>query len=240
MIIASSPVDCSVEVRTGGFEDFRGFSCIWFRVAGVLTINHSDARADARRRICARLLPPKSAGVAVADWTHSHSPSPRADARRWDGKWRASCGGLVCNDVSVRDIQLRTPTMTRRRSRKPSMEAAVERIVIMPATVGRWRKNLQPFSVLRSFEQAQFLINPGRRPMYGAEHDPGPSGEDAGQVGQPRDVGSPCPTPLALGPVDIAGSTFSPRRSRSRSFQLLRRMHGIRTRRGVADADFGN
>jgi hypothetical protein len=29
------------------------------------------------------------------------------------------------------------------------------RIVIMPATVGRWRKNLQPFSALRSFEQAQ-------------------------------------------------------------------------------------
>src|SRR5712672_93775 len=43
----------------------------------------------------------------------------------------------------------------RRRSRKPSMETTVERIVIMPATVGRWRKNLQPFSVLRSFEQAQ-------------------------------------------------------------------------------------
>src|ERR1700730_495506 len=43
----------------------------------------------------------------------------------------------------------------RRRSRKPSMETTVERNVIMPATVGRWRKNLQPFSVLRSFEQAQ-------------------------------------------------------------------------------------
>jgi hypothetical protein len=43
----------------------------------------------------------------------------------------------------------------RRRSRKPSTETTAERIVIMPATVGRWRKNLQPFSVLRSFEQAQ-------------------------------------------------------------------------------------
>jgi hypothetical protein len=43
----------------------------------------------------------------------------------------------------------------RRRSRKPSRETTVERIVIMPATVRRWRKNLQPFSVLRSFEQAQ-------------------------------------------------------------------------------------
>src|ERR1700732_1971037 len=42
----------------------------------------------------------------------------------------------------------------RRRSRKPSMETTVERIVIMPTTVGRWRKNLQPFSALRSFEQA--------------------------------------------------------------------------------------
>ena len=35
------------------------------------------------------------------------------------------------------------------------METIVERIVIMPATVGRWRKNLQPFSALRSFDQAQ-------------------------------------------------------------------------------------
>src|ERR1700730_12161585 len=35
------------------------------------------------------------------------------------------------------------------------METTVERIVIMPATVGRWPTNLQPFSVLRSFEQAQ-------------------------------------------------------------------------------------
>jgi hypothetical protein len=35
------------------------------------------------------------------------------------------------------------------------IETMVERIVIMPATVGRWRKNLQPFSALRSFEQAQ-------------------------------------------------------------------------------------
>src|SRR3984893_17831723 len=43
----------------------------------------------------------------------------------------------------------------RRRSRKPSMETTVARIVIMPATVRRWRKNLQPFSALRSFEQAQ-------------------------------------------------------------------------------------
>jgi hypothetical protein len=33
----------------------------------------------------------------------------------------------------------------------------VERIVIMPATVGRWRENLQPFSALRSFEQAQVM-----------------------------------------------------------------------------------
>jgi hypothetical protein len=38
------------------------------------------------------------------------------------------------------------------------METTVERIVIMPATVGRWRKNLQPFSALRSFEQAQDFI----------------------------------------------------------------------------------
>jgi hypothetical protein len=36
-----------------------------------------------------------------------------------------------------------------------SMETPVERIVIMPATVGQRRKNLQLFSVLRSFEQAQ-------------------------------------------------------------------------------------
>ena len=35
------------------------------------------------------------------------------------------------------------------------METTVDRIVIMPATVGRWRKNHQPFSVLRSFEQAK-------------------------------------------------------------------------------------
>jgi hypothetical protein len=37
-------------------------------------------------------------------------------------------------------------------------EATVERIVIMPATVGQRRKNLQLFSVLRSFEQAQERI----------------------------------------------------------------------------------
>src|ERR1700682_6698466 len=37
----------------------------------------------------------------------------------------------------------------RRRSRKPSMETTVERIVIMPATVGRWRKKISSHS--RSF-----------------------------------------------------------------------------------------
>jgi MFS family permease len=35
------------------------------------------------------------------------------------------------------------------------METTAERILTMPATVGRWRKDLQPFSVLRNFEQAQ-------------------------------------------------------------------------------------
>src|ERR1700730_1001934 len=57
----------------------------------------------------------------------------------------------------------------RRRSRKPSMETTVERIVIMPATVGRWRKNLQPFSVFRSFEQAQGARNWNFRFIVSAE-----------------------------------------------------------------------
>jgi hypothetical protein len=39
------------------------------------------------------------------------------------------------------------------------MVTTVERIVITPATVGRWRKNLQPFSALRSFDQAQLAYS---------------------------------------------------------------------------------
>jgi hypothetical protein len=63
------------------------------------------------------------------------------------------------------------------------METTVERIVIMPATAGQRRKNLQLFSVLRGFEQAQAVrlqisshgLNPVRT---GAERLPrqGPHG----------------------------------------------------------------
>jgi TraM recognition site of TraD and TraG len=51
-------------------------------------------------------------------------------------------------------------------------ETTVERIVITPATVGRWRKNLQPFSVLRSFEQAQAELGSlfPCRPVLGGLH----------------------------------------------------------------------
>jgi hypothetical protein len=42
--------------------------------------------------------------------------------------------------------------------------------------------------------------------LSGATIDPGPSGDGPRhRVGQPRDVGSPCSAPKALGPVDVAG-----------------------------------
>jgi len=53
------------------------------------------------------------------------------------------------------------------------METTVERIVIMPATVVQRRKNLQLYSVLRSFEQAQ-----------GASHQTGWSGLVANMIAE--------------------------------------------------------
>jgi hypothetical protein len=62
---------------------------------------------------------------------------------------------VVMPGMSGYDFELGSKE-ARRRSRKPNMETTVERIVIMPATVGLRRKTLQLFSVLRSFEQAAF------------------------------------------------------------------------------------